>query len=88
MGEVTGVQMASKSPTRKSFVSGENVCKRLIWLPWHGRGREFESHQVHQNLFRRHYCQTSRPPIPDSWAERRLAFTSALNRRIPLIQRS
>ncbi len=27
MGEVTGVQMESKSPTCKSFLSGENVCK-------------------------------------------------------------
>src|ERR1035438_2905836 len=41
---------ASKLPCAKSFVSGQNPCKRLIFLKWHGRGREFESHQVHQNI--------------------------------------
>ena len=39
---------ASKSPLAKSFSLLENVRKRLIFLKWHGRGREFESHQVHQ----------------------------------------
>ena len=38
----------STSPLAKSFVLRQTVCKRLIFLPWHGRGREFESHQVHQ----------------------------------------
>src|ERR1039457_1392554 len=42
--------LASKSPFAKSFVSGGSVRKRLIFLKWHGRGREFESHQVHQNI--------------------------------------
>ena len=41
--------MASKSVARKSFLFGEDVCKLLISVPWNGRGREFESHQVHQN---------------------------------------
>src|SRR5271165_864270 len=40
---------ASTSPLAKSFVLRQTVCKRLIFLKWHGRGREFESHQVHQN---------------------------------------
>jgi hypothetical protein len=40
--------VASKSLRTKSFVSGGNPCKSLIFLTWHGRGREFESHQVHQ----------------------------------------
>ena len=31
---------ASKCPCAKSFVSGGNVCKWLIFLKWHGRGRE------------------------------------------------
>jgi len=39
----------STRPRAKSFVSGRNVRKLLIFLKWHGRGREFESHQVHQN---------------------------------------
>jgi hypothetical protein len=39
---------ASKSHIAKSFVFGQNVRTRLIFLKWHGRGREFESHQVHQ----------------------------------------
>jgi hypothetical protein len=38
--------MRSKSETRKSFISGEIISNRLIWRPWHGRGREFGSHQV------------------------------------------
>src|ERR1019366_10568107 len=41
---------ASKSPLAKSFVSGGNLCKRLIFLKWHGRGRRFEPVQVHQNV--------------------------------------
>ena len=40
--------MASKPRAAKSFVSVQNVCNSLIFLKWHGRGREFESHQVHQ----------------------------------------
>jgi len=39
----------STSPLAKSFVLRQTVCNRLIFLKWHGRGREFESHQVHQN---------------------------------------
>jgi len=35
-------------PLAKSFVLRQTVCKRLIFLKCHGRGREFESHQVHQ----------------------------------------
>ena len=41
---------ASKSYCAKSCVSGVPACKRLIFLKWHGRGREFESHQVHHNV--------------------------------------
>jgi len=41
--------LKSKSPPAKSFVLRQTVCKRLIFLKWHGRGCEFESHQVHQN---------------------------------------
>jgi len=37
------------SPLAKSFVLRQTICKRLIFLKWHGRGREFESLQVHQN---------------------------------------
>src|SRR4051794_39323762 len=43
-----GVQMASKPPRAKSFVCGKKLCKRLIFLKWHGRGQGFESLQVHQ----------------------------------------
>jgi hypothetical protein len=40
--------LASKRRTAKSFILAQNVCNLLISLKWHGRGREFESHQVHQ----------------------------------------
>jgi hypothetical protein len=40
--------MRSKSPSRNSFVFRAIPRKRLVLSPWHGRGREFESHQVHQ----------------------------------------
>src|SRR5512138_2592773 len=43
---------------------------RIVWacgavgsaLPWHGRGREFESHQVHQNLSNTYSQPESRKP--------------------------
>src|SRR5262249_61284942 len=31
-------------------------------LPWHGRGREFESHQVHQNISNTYRSQPSHEP--------------------------
>src|ERR1700737_3963806 len=38
--------------------SPERACGAVgSALPWHGRGREFESHQVHQNV-----SNTYRPP--------------------------
>jgi hypothetical protein len=40
--------MASKSLSAKSFVLRQFVCKCLIFLKWHGRGRRFEPDQVHQ----------------------------------------
>src|SRR5579862_7781493 len=34
-----------------SCESAERACGAVgSALPWHGRGREFESHQVHQNI--------------------------------------
>jgi hypothetical protein len=42
-----------RSPCRlflSLYVLRQTVCKRLIFLKWHGRGRKFESHQVHQTL--------------------------------------
>ncbi len=46
-GRAHRVQMRSKPPSCKSCVFNVEIRKRLILLPWHGRGREFESHQVH-----------------------------------------
>src|SRR5437667_8346489 len=31
------------------YVSERMSVSDRPWLPWHGRGREFESHQVHQH---------------------------------------
>jgi len=42
--------LASISPLAKSFVSRQDVGKRLIFLKWHGRGRRFEPVQVHQTI--------------------------------------
>ena len=45
------------------------VASHCVALPWHGRGREFESHQVHQNVsntYRPSATQESSPQSPNS----------------------
>jgi hypothetical protein len=53
---------ASKPPPAKSFVFCENPRKSLIFLKWHGRGREFEPPQVHQNFSNTYRSSHSKEP--------------------------
>ncbi|SPF39163.1 hypothetical protein SBA4_2310049 [Candidatus Sulfopaludibacter sp. SbA4] len=46
--------LASKQPSANPFAFSGDLRKSLIFLKWHGRGREFESHQVHQKPIHKH----------------------------------